>query len=340
MTQKSRKALNITVNVIVSIIVIFVLILTVNIIVSGNKGYTKLFGNAYVAVKSDSMDGDKPDSFKKGDMLKVKVLSEKEKEALVEGDVIMFYDTVQGVKIINTHRIVEKGTRASGEVYFRTQGDNPKYGMDGLPRTYEDIIGKVVSHTDKIGYVSLWLNSSTGFFVCVVLPSLLIVVYCVFNLVKAIVERNKEDAASKEAKMKEELLAQLRAEGMLVQPVAEGGAPAEPAQPERVAMPAQAAAPAEVPKEEPAPAAVPVRAESEEQKAPATEEAAAEEPKKPAAKTTAKKKQPIVLSADEESASVPAAEEPKKPATKTTARKKQPIVLSADEDNSNGKSGK
>lgn len=226
MTTKTKKALNITVNVIVCIIVLFVLILTINIIASSGKGYTNLFGNAYVSVQTDSMDGDKPDSFKPGDLLKVKILSEKQKNELKEGDIITFYDyrAIDGnnVRYLNSHRIVEIDERENGRVY-RTRGDNEEKA-DSMLRKNEDIIGVVVSHTAGLGRVTDWFHSSTGFFVCVVLPSLLVVVYCIYNLVKVILERNKETEADKEARLKEQLLQQLRAEGKLAE---EAEVPAE-----------------------------------------------------------------------------------------------------------------
>lgn len=327
MKQKTKKALNITVNVIVSIIVVLVLILTINIIVSGKKGYTSVFGYAHVAVRSDSMDGDKPDSFQKGDLLKVKILSDKEKQELKVNDIITFYypvsKSVPGAQyvtidgkphIINSHRI----EKVEGDRIF-TRGDKEGAPLDLGNRQYSDIIGKVVSHIDGIGNVTLWFQSQTGFFVCVVLPSLLIVVYCIYNLVKAVLERNKETAADKEELLKQQLLAQLRAEGMLA---AEPAAPAE--QPKEQAPPVPA---------EPPVASVP----TEEKAAPVSEEPAPVEEKeepasKPAAKKApAKKKQPIILSAEGEEPA-PAKEEPasKPTAKKAPAKKKQPIILSAE----------
>jgi len=334
MTQKSKKALNITVNVIVSIIVIFVLILTINIIVSGKKGYTKLFGYTYVAVRSDSMDGDQPDSFKKGDLLKVKVLSDAEKQELKKDDIITFYypvsKSVPGAKyividgkphIINSHRI----ERVEGDRIF-TRGDKEGAPLDLGNRQYSDIIGKVVSHTDGLGNVSMWFQSQWGFFVCVVLPSLLIVVYCVFNLVRVVRERNKENAADKEEQLKQQLLEQLRAEGKLA---AEPAAPVAP-----VVQPTESAPP--VPVEQvsvtPAPAEEKKEMSVSEEPSAASEE---EKASKPAAKKApAKKKQPIILSAEGEETPAPSEEKKEtasKPAAKKApAKKKQPIILSAE----------
>lgn len=58
--MRNKKVINIVVNVIVAIILVFVFILTLNIILSGDKGYTSIFSTAYVSVESNSMKGDKP----------------------------------------------------------------------------------------------------------------------------------------------------------------------------------------------------------------------------------------------------------------------------------------
>ena len=238
MTQKTKKVLNIVGNVVAGII--FVLILTVNIIASSSKGYTALFGYTNVSVLSDSMDGNEPDSFKRGDLLKVKILSDEEKDNLKVGDIITFYDLDnQNQVIINSHRIVVVNEASHT---FRTKGDNPNItDMDARVRDKEDIIGIVVSHTDGLGYVSEWFRSSTGFFVCVVLPSLLVVVYCIYMLVKVIMERNKEKDSDKEEEIKQRLLEELRQSGQLppapesvdgANPPAEAAQPTDPPAPE------------------------------------------------------------------------------------------------------------
>ena len=55
MNEKTKKILNIVVNVVVIAILVVVAFIAVSIILSGNKGYTEFFGHARVAVQSDSM---------------------------------------------------------------------------------------------------------------------------------------------------------------------------------------------------------------------------------------------------------------------------------------------
>jgi len=223
LSVKSKKVLNIVLNVVVYVIFAFVLFLTILVIASGGKGYTSVFGTAFVAVKSDSMDGDHPDSFEKGALLKVKILSDEEKKNLKEGEIITFYDydIASGQRVLNSHRIVAVENHFDGQISYRTQGDNKEVcpAPDAALRTPDDIIGKVTGKANGIGKVFLWMNTSAGFFVCIVTPSLLVLAYCVYYLVRVIREEKKKkgkalDSEERE-RLKQELLEELRAEGKL-----------------------------------------------------------------------------------------------------------------------------
>ena len=209
MKPKTKKVLKLLLNIAVYALFALILLLTVFIVASGNKGYTSVFGTAYVAVESDSMDGGREDSFQKGALLKLKVLSDEEKLELKAGDVISFYDTIGGKRVINSHRIIEVWGEGSSTV-FVTQGDKMS-SPDAAKRTLDDVIGRVKSHTNGLGNVFLFIRSGTGFAVCIVLPCLILIGYCVYDLVRAIREQKKE---SKE-QLKEELLKELRAEGKI-----------------------------------------------------------------------------------------------------------------------------
>lgn len=234
--KNNKKALGIVVNVIVIAILVLVGLITLSIILSTGKGYTNLFGNAYVAVQSDSMEGTdelyegayagyEVKGFKKGDMIRVKILNDEQKKELQVGDVITFYQTVQGERVLNTHRIIEADYE-NGK--YTTKGD--KAVVDGKDATetvvYQSIVGQYKGHRlAGLGNVSDFFHSSTGFFVCVVLPSMLIVAYFAVNLVvtvksvkKSIVAKTKEE---EEAEMREKILQELRAQGKINEESAE-----------------------------------------------------------------------------------------------------------------------
>lgn len=207
-----KKALNIIVDVIIAIVLIFVVFMTVSIIRSAGKDYTEFFGYTYLGVETNSMDGDEEDSdgyvgsFGKGALLTIRILDENERLELQVGDVVTFYETVNNVRIINSHRIISLGVRMDGIQYYKTQGDNPEAAPDDFTLTSSNVIGIVEGHVEGIGNVVLWVNSSAGFFVCVVLPSFALVVYCVINLILTMRARNKVSDAEKEEAMRQKIL--------------------------------------------------------------------------------------------------------------------------------------
>ena len=214
--MRNKKVINIVVNVIVAIILVFVFILTLNIILSGDKGYTSIFGTAYVSVESNSMKGDKADNFQKGDLLKIKILDEEEKKNLQPGDVITFWDNtiVDNQLVLNSHRIIKVEKQSDGSVRYETKGDN---NLDADKMLIPDvtIVGIYEGKIGGLGNVVSWFHSSTGFFVCIVLPAFLIVAYFAFNMVMVLRERNKVSDETKKERLRQELLEELRAEGKL-----------------------------------------------------------------------------------------------------------------------------
>jgi len=204
-----KRVLNAVVNVVVTLVLIFVVFMTVSIILSAGKDYTNFFGYTFLGVETDSMDGDKEDSFAVGDLVIVKILSEDEKLDLQVGQIATFYETTSnGTRIINSHRIISVESRMDGIQYYRTQGDNTPEA-DDFVLSSTMVIGEVTGHVGGVGYVVTWVSSQVGFFVCVVLPSFALVIYCIVNLIITIRSRNKETEADKEAEMRKKILAEM-----------------------------------------------------------------------------------------------------------------------------------
>lgn len=240
--QKLNKILNVVVNVVVGVILVVALILTINNISSKKKGYTSLFGTAYMVVQSESMDPNGTNAkanpidyeglglqpgFAKGDLLSVKILdSDEEKSNLKEGDIISFFMIQQqngsDVRIINSHRIVKVLRNTEGQVVYQTKGDNnpgdDPYTIYALNQGSGNwcVIGVVDGNAGAIGHALNFFNSSTGFLVCIVIPSFLVVIFFAFNLVREILRIKKAGAVDERAKFEEELLAKLRAQGVQI----------------------------------------------------------------------------------------------------------------------------
>lgn len=222
--QKAGKIASYVINILSIIIMLFAIFIVSTSLASKDKGYTSYFGTAYVVVQSDSMKEDwqthevKSDNFQKGDVIAFKVLSDQDKDNLQVGDVITFYDNILNSKALNTHRIKEIKV-VDGVKTFVTKGDNNMH-EDTTERTMSDVQGKFAGKSSAIGRILTYLQSKTGFAIFIVVPCVLIVVYClvlvVMNLMKyskakAVLEREDNVDALK-AEIKAQLLKEMEAE--------------------------------------------------------------------------------------------------------------------------------
>lgn len=154
-------------------------------------------------------------SFPQGAAIEIKLISEEEKQNLKVGDVITFYDPDIRIdnsnkKQINTHRIVEI-TEIGGVLCYATCGDANSQ-VDTRVRYAEDIIGIVSSSQNAFASFLSFLQSSTGFLVCVVFPTILLLGYSVVVVVLNIIKYNNEKTALVKADTELELKEKLRAE--------------------------------------------------------------------------------------------------------------------------------
>ena len=205
---KIKKAVNIAVNVVLWLFVIFAVIVTV-IAVSANankKNVPTVGGTCYLSVQSDSMNAakpewageDKPDGFKKGDMLKGKYIAEDSAAIgkLAVGDVITFEWDINGDGVVsqgeyNTHRIVNIVTRDDGSVeYFETQGDNIEYTRGKSEQVYASrVIAKYEGK--KIGGMGKFfdtLRSPLGFALIIILPIAAFFVYELVVFIRTVIK--------------------------------------------------------------------------------------------------------------------------------------------------------
>ncbi len=119
------------------------------------------------------------------------------------GDVVSFFDPSGNGTSIVTHRILEI-TEEDGELAFITQGD-ANNSKDRLPVKAEKISGVYMTRVPKAGNVAMFLQTTAGLIVCVVLPMVLLIGFDLLRTRK-FEKSNKQD---NDALMKE--LEELRA---------------------------------------------------------------------------------------------------------------------------------
>ncbi len=108
------------------------------------------------------------------------------------GDIITFLSKNKyGQKRTITHRVVGKQFDDSGNYIYRTKGDNNIVEDTSLVSS-ESIYGKVVLKIPKIGYIKQFVSSPKGFVLSILVPILLVIIYEIYRIIKAIRIRNKK----------------------------------------------------------------------------------------------------------------------------------------------------
>lgn len=183
LTEKQKKILNIVVTSLQIVVIVLAITLSAIVLANPNIANAEIGDNKtkLLPVLTNSMDGDKPDSFKEGDLVIAKV--PKDADALEVGDIITFKTTKDGVQVLNTHRIVKKDV-VQGEVFFKTKGDAPGLDEDILPVPANEVLAVYSSHWKNVGGMIFWLQQPTNFFLVIVLPLVLLFVYNIILFVR------------------------------------------------------------------------------------------------------------------------------------------------------------
>lgn len=193
MNSKPKKVIKTIVNVILWVFLVFALVMTVLAFAaqSNTEPFPKIGKFCMFTVETDSMNGE--DGFAAGDLIFSKSFSNDEKEKykdLEVGEVITF--TFEDARLdenkvhFNSHRIIEKKSDDSGNVYYVTKGDNVK--TDQTELVYWDHVLAV--WTGKkivgVGHAIDFLQSPNGFLICVVIPLAIFFIYEIIVLVSAV----------------------------------------------------------------------------------------------------------------------------------------------------------
>ena len=191
-----KKTLNVIKNVLVWLIVamaVFMMIFTVVSVTTFDRRDRSLFGYQAFIVLSDSMS--KTD-FSAGDLVLVK---EVDPATLQEGDIISY--TSQNSANYGetvTHKIRKMTTDANGEPGFITYGTTTDTDDERIV-TYSDVLGKYRTHIPKVGSFFLFLKTTPGYIVCILIPFLLLILLQGFNCIKLFRQYKQEQTAELQA---------------------------------------------------------------------------------------------------------------------------------------------
>lgn len=231
---KKRGSLSKTVNTIINILLVVVIVIAaictfVSFVTTSGNGVPNILGVQLLSIQTDSMYPE----LKAGDLAIDTPVKDPSK--LRPKDIITYWTVIDGERVLNTHRIVNIYD-GGGYLIFETKGDN-NTNVDPLTVHESEVIGQYKFKISGLGKTFDYLQTSTGFFLVVLLPVLLFFIFNLVQFFRALFEyqgvknrikfeqergrtedliaQQQQDMAIKEterAKMEEELREKLRAE--------------------------------------------------------------------------------------------------------------------------------
>ena len=181
----SHKALTV-IGVALCVILIPILIINVTLII---KSYAdvdsvpKIGGYCPLIVLTGSMDPE----IKEGDLIIVKQI---EAAQVKEKDIIAFFDPDGNGTSILTHRVQEV-INDNGTLSFRTKGD-ANNTEDRLAVAADKVVGIYKFRIAGAGNVAMFMQTTAGLVVCVVIPLILLIAWDVFRR-RRYEKANKQD---------------------------------------------------------------------------------------------------------------------------------------------------
>jgi len=188
------------VGAVLCVILIPILIINITLII---KSYTNtdevpsVSGYLPLIVLTDSMYPE----IESGDLI---ICHTEKPENVKEGDVIAFFDPAGNGSSVVTHRVMEI-TEVDGEIAYITKGDANNI-EDEKPVPGDNLVGVYKTRIAGMGSVAMFMQSTQGLILCVVVPILLLIGYDVIRRKRY--EKSKQQDTDALLKELEELRAQ------------------------------------------------------------------------------------------------------------------------------------
>ena len=197
-----KKALQITKNVLLWVIVataVAMMVFTIISVNTLNQNDRGLFGFKFFIVRTDSMSAT---DFNAGDVVISKAV---DVTTLKEGDIITFVsESSDSYGKTVTHKIREVTTDAEGDIAFITYGTTTGEDDEALATV---VIGKYVGRIPKMGDFFLFLKTTPGYILCILIPFLILLISQAIDVVRLFKQRKREQEAemsAERAKLEEE----------------------------------------------------------------------------------------------------------------------------------------
>lgn len=171
-----RRVLNIFLDIIFVLLILISILLVINFISlkSGNSNYP-LFG-AYVIVSPSMVP-----TINVNDAV---VIKRADVSDLNKGDIITFASSdARYLGYTITHRIFDVESDSTGNIIFRTKGDNNN-AVDSAPVLSENVFGKVIFIVPSLGKIQGFLSRPIGWFLLVIVPCGCLIIFDILSIIK------------------------------------------------------------------------------------------------------------------------------------------------------------
>ena len=180
--KMAYKIISYTLLVILMIIALFFIVYVISGKIAEKKGENPPFG-LYTIIS--------PSMTPNIDVYDVVFVKRQDLESLKVDDVITFYSTnaMFGTTPI-THRIVEILDIPDNGTMYRVKGDaNERADQEKVIPS--NVIGKVMFKIPKLGKIQFFLASKTGWLIAILIPSICVIIYDIYKLIKLISLKNR-----------------------------------------------------------------------------------------------------------------------------------------------------
>ena len=179
--EKERHVVNTVINIILVVAIILAAVCTyVSFVSTSGNGVPSILGVRALSIQTDSMYP----TIKPGDLVLAKAIDDASE--LETGDIVTYWTVINGERVLNTHRITEIYD-GGGYLIFGTKGDNSSFG-DALTVHEAELVGKYWTRIGGIGKVFDFLQTSKGFFIVVVIPVFIFFIYHLIQFFRGLFE--------------------------------------------------------------------------------------------------------------------------------------------------------
>lgn len=175
--KNKKKIIQISLYSLVAIIIIPIIMIGISLTIQGfsKKKLPSIFNIVPLVVVTESMEP----KINGGDLIFVKKIDNAEE--INENEIISFWDPTN-VNNIVTHKVVEKYFD-DGKIYFKTEGINNN-APDSADVSEDLLIGKYITRIPFVGKISMFVQSTEGLIICLLIPLVIILSVDYFYRVK------------------------------------------------------------------------------------------------------------------------------------------------------------